>query len=611
MAQITSSEELEAWLKGKPADWAQVIAARAALRVLPYAVREQVSQQWVKRYTLSLMRAVVVTWTAHSFPTHNMVMSATAARTAYSRAIKAARAASARFAYPEIHHDLLTAAARAVDAAVDAAAFAPHAASDAYYTTVYAKGAIVADCPDSRVVAGRLTNALVAARAAASTNSNHDCNWLTSEGDPASAARRLTRERLWPAGEPEGWNEARTFMGERLTALNQGYGVWIEWYDRRVTGNRAAFDIPGDSDRTEDKKILARLADATNEDFWDKGATYVNTTLQGWIDEARERVRPRDAPFVIDPLRQLDPAPEPIPPQNQNAITFTASESGKIKIDQSRNADALRTDGDAQDRHAEAIREAKALLARCRLSNSAARFVSGFENYLSAGGNTLADLRPSLFVQRGEKLRQEIAAYEGGAQDSFLEPIADDLLIDLKGWRSAHNMAVGLDPVLMRIDTAILGPDVKPTLIAPSELHAFVADADEADILDEGVREIVDEAIDLAPAIPDANDRRTVWSVESVQNLVIEAFSVALNHPGKAVVGAAAAAVVLPKVTVFGAVAAGVTGFLPAAKFLINYRDWIETKLNNTPAWKSLFIQLCDSLQDVTPFKPKSGDDGV
>ena len=437
-------------------------------------------------------------------------------------------------------------------------------------------------------------------------NISADCDWLVSKHEPTLASRFLTREALWPASKPAGWREVWAFVAGRLAELNQGYSVWADWYDRRLKGERAAFDIPGDSDRTEDKKILARLADATNEDFWDKGATYVNTTLQGWIDEARERVRPRDAPFVTDPLRQLDAAPEPIPPQNQNAIPFTASEDGKIGIDLSRNADGLRTDGDARDRHGEAIREARALLDRCRLSNSAARFVSGFENYLAAGGDTLADLRPSLFVQRGEKLRQEIAAYEGSEQDSFLEPIADDLLIDLKGWRSAHNMAVGLDPVLMRIDTAMLGPDVKPTLIAPSELHAFVADADEADILDDGVREIVDEAIDLAPDVPDANDRRTVWSVESVQNLVIEAFSVALNHPVKVAVGVGFTAAV--GVTVAAGVAGGA---LVSAKFLIKHRTWIETRLNNTPTWQSLFNQVCDRLEEWTPFKSSKDDDGV
>lgn len=574
MAQITSREELKEWLKDKPADWAQVIAARAALRVLPHAFEEFIPEIWVNESGLVLFRAIFIAWAARNFPAYSMVKAADFA---------------ADVASDDAHN------------ASGSATYAPGVASSA-------AGAVA----DSIYAVDAVDGAAYLAEDAAGfgfavwANSNHDCHWLESVSNPKSAARRLTALRLWPTGKPDGWDIKWAYTAARLMELDQHYSVWIDWYRRRINGRDAAFFIPGDNRRKEDKIILARLADATNEDFWDKGATYVNTTLQSWIDEARERVRPRDASFVTDPLRQLEAAPEPIPPQNQNAIPFTVSEDGKIRIDERRNVDALRTDGDAQDRHGEAIREAQALLDRCRLSNSAARFVSGFENYLAAGGDTLADLRPSLFVQRGEKLRQEIAAYEGGAQDSFLEPIADDLLIDLKGWRSAHNMAVGLDPVLMRIDTAMLGPDVKPTLIAPSELHAFVADADEADILDDGVREIVDEAIDLAPGVPDANDRRTVWSVESVQNLVIEAFSVALNHPVKTAVGVGFTAAVGVKV------AAGVAGgALVSAKFLIKHRTWIETRLNNTPTWQSLFNQVCDRLEEWTPFKSSKDDDGV
>jgi hypothetical protein len=595
MAKITSREELEEWFKQHDrADFAQVIAARAALRVLPYAFAKAMPQKWVNNFALDLIRALVIAWAARSFPAHDMT--------------RAAAAASVAYAAPN------NVAAPSSSARVVAAAFARFAASEPYTAARVADDAANANANASAAAAAAVAAAVRAsdtARAAEATagaavwiNISRDCEWLASE-TAATAASGLTHKPLWLAGEPKGWGEARAFADARLDALNQGYSVWIDWYNRRIRGERAAFAIPGDSDRTEDKAILARLADATDKDFWDKGAAHVNTTLQGWIDAARERVRPRDAPFITDPLRQLEAAPEPIPPQNQNAIAFTATESGKIRIDASRNADALRTDADAQDRHGEAIREARALLDRCRLSNSAARFVSGFENYLSAGGETLADLRPSLFVQRGEKLRQEIAAYESGQQDSFLEPIADDLLIDLKGWRSAHNMAVGLDPLLMRLDTAMLGPDAKPALIAPAELHAFVADADKADILDEGVREIVDEAIDLAPAIPDANDRRTVWSVESVQNLVIEAFSVALNHPVKTLAGVAFTATVGVKV------AAGVVvGGLATAKFLIKHRVWIETKLNR-PTWKSLFDQVCDRLEEWTPFKSSKDDDGV
>ena len=60
MAQITSREELHVWLKDKPADWAQVIAARAALRVLPSAFVHDGndSDKWMKASAIAFFRAV-------------------------------------------------------------------------------------------------------------------------------------------------------------------------------------------------------------------------------------------------------------------------------------------------------------------------------------------------------------------------------------------------------------------------------------------------------------------------------------------------------------------------------------------------------------------------
>jgi hypothetical protein len=573
MANITSREDLSRWLTDKPTDWAQVIALRAALRALPYAFGRQISALRVSSFAPVLFRAVSIAWTASNWPENSVqgaVPSALEAFLVVERATDGHVDSTSTFSVATYS---IYAAVRATDAAdsFSASAEAQAAAADA---------ARVADSRDQRQIWESLTQ---------------DCNWLETKRMHPDESRGLSGERLWYANLPNAWMDAWCPVAVGLLlSLDPTYQVWIDWYHRRIDGFEAAFDIPGDVGRTEDKAILARLTNATDADFWGRGTNYVNTTLQGWIDEARARVAPPSADTA------------PLPAQNQNAIPFAATADGKIAIDPTRNADALRTDAEARDRYDEAIREAQALLARCRLSNSAARFVGGFENYLAAGGDALADMRPSLFVQRGEKLRQEIAAYENDNRDSFLEPIADDLLIDLKGWRSAHNMVVGLDPVLMRLDTAMLGPDVRSALIPPTELRTFVADADEANILDEGVREIVDEAISLAPAIPDASDRRTVWSVESVQNLVIEAFSVALQHPGKVAAGAAFTAVVGVPVaaSVFG-------GALVCAKFLIKHRHWIETKLNDTPTWKSLFVQLCDKMEQVTPFKRAGDDDGV
>jgi hypothetical protein len=292
MGQITSREELEAWLKDKPIDFAQVIAARAALRVLPYAFEKRTSDEWVATHSLALFRATTISWAACNFPAHDMKRAADAGANA------------AYFAHADdgVYVDAAYAAygtARAAAGAIYAGVTDDHTGID-YVAYVAAKIAF-----DTASFAG----------AAVWVNINCDCKWLTSEGDAASASRRLTREPLWPAGESDGLAEAWAFATGRLAALNQGYSVWIDWYDRRIKGERAAFDIPGDTRRKEDKAILIALADTTDEDFWNKGATHVNTTLQGWITQARQRASAKAATVAEIEMAQ---APKPVAPERIN-----------------------------------------------------------------------------------------------------------------------------------------------------------------------------------------------------------------------------------------------------------------------------------------------------
>jgi hypothetical protein len=264
MAQITSHEELMAWLREKPRDWAQVITARAALRVLPYAFGRETPQKWVSDHALSLIRAIAISWGANNYPAYDMVAAAR----------NAAKVADA--AYGAANH-----IAAAYTGVADFAFAAAHNASkdrDIYASNQFEISSYAA------VAAGVWANV------------NQDCIWLDKYPATALAARQMTSVGLWPAGKVDGWRTAWDYATNRLLGLDASYQVWIDWCNLRFEGgNDAAFDIPGDTDRTEDKAILARLADATNEDFWDKGATYVNTTLQSWIDEARARVSAADS----------------------------------------------------------------------------------------------------------------------------------------------------------------------------------------------------------------------------------------------------------------------------------------------------------------------------
>jgi hypothetical protein len=269
MAQITSRDKLKLWLEEQQrVDWAQVIAARAALRVLIYAFGEETDELWVKEFALHLIRAISASWSASNFPTYNISNDAHAVADA---------ARIAAYAAPKL--SISASLARAAASAVDSWSVI----TKLVHNNIVDMSAAVYSVEIACDIVGDLAWA----------NVDWDCNRLESSDDPTSAARLLTKESLWPGGQPDEWDGACEFAFDRLTALvdedgrNQQYKVWIDWYNRRIEGHDEAFDIPGDTNRTEDKAILARLADTTKEDFWDKGATYVNTTLQGWIDEAK------------------------------------------------------------------------------------------------------------------------------------------------------------------------------------------------------------------------------------------------------------------------------------------------------------------------------------
>lgn len=566
MAEIASREELEEWLKDKPADWAQVIAVRAALRVLPIALNDKVVLQH-KNNGVTLFRAAKLSWAALNLPNYNMTSAnANAASAAYALA-------NAAYAYDDY-------------------TFTAYAAiADATYATAFNIAAINS--------ATSITSTTSTAYPADS-----DLTWLSVDKDvdylesnkSNRVSRMITSEPLWisnkmPHGIQAQWFEAK----DTLIALDKNYSIWIDWYERRLRGEEAAFDISYDDNHIEDAIILHRLSDSTDKNFWDKGAEYVNALLNEWLREARQRAQERyDAENSVSDDSDDSDTEIAIPPQNSNAITFQRGETGKIAVNQTASSDEILKDADSVERHQLTLEEALEISRKCETSNAGARLTQLLENYINSIGQSLEEIKPSMAVQRGEKLRQELAAYD--RLDNMLAPISDEILLDLKGWQSAHNMMVGLQPKLNDLDTSMLGPDKQPELFPPDDLRKLASDADEAELLEDGTLDVLQETADLAPAIPDHNNRRTIWSVETSKNLIIEAFAIAINN-------LPAAGAITLGVGTAGFAATGTA--VAAAYYLVKYRDWIETRLGNSPTWKSLFITLCDKLEKITPFEPK------
>ena len=502
MTEITSRKDLEKWLKGKPIEFAQVIAARAALRVLPYAFVDRVETKWVNDHALSVIRATAISWAARNIPAHDMVAAAYAAgsaahASAYATVFAAFAAAFAALATARVTADAAADVA-AADAAADAAA---HAAADA------------------------ATNA--AAHVAIWDNVSADCDWLGTSSDAATDARRLTCERLWLNSSSFDWSKRWEDAAARLFALDPSYQVWIDWYNRRIKGEDAAFDIPGDTNQIEDKKILVALADATNEDFWDKGATHVNTTLQRWIDDARERVRP-----TIDPAAYT---------QNPLAIGFGANAEGEVDALPELAGDRVLRDADAQDRHRIAREEALAALAASSRDVTQAYDIGDvMGDYLGAIGDDVEAIRPSALVLVGDKLRRLRAQYLSPTSNK--PPLADAQDFALENWERAHNALVGIDPFLSRIERQSYGPDVPVTVITPDAIKAVIDNAREAGVASAQAQQMLTDAVDNVPAEATPDERRYRLSVESFKNFIRGTADLVRKHGTQAVVGGYGAA---------------------------------------------------------------------
>lgn len=495
--EIRSGEDLETWLNNQPREFAQVIAARAALRVLPFAFAPSVSDDWVIRNSLSIFRTCAISWAARNLPDDDLTAPSFAAHIA-----------SVAFGMSSIVGDACA------EAAYAAATFDAEVSVSAAFI---ASKVVVASVSIPDVDADDIWGAV-----------SVDTHWLQSaSGDPRSVSQKLTRSQLWLQGQPAWFNETWKHARTRLAHFESSYRVWIKWFDRRIAGVNCAFPLP----RKADGPLQLRVFNSENG-WWERGPAAVNADIAAWIKEARSSVSGDeiDSSDTVDNLAKL-------PTQNPNSLTFRETASGKVGLDPRVRDPELLRDEASQDRHAEARDEAQRLLALAQGSNAAQRLVGPLERYLAAIGKSIDDLRPGLVTQRGERLRQFLADYETDTSDPDLEPLPREVLSTLKAVRSAHNVMVGIDPLLRRMDSALLGPDVKPALIAPDELRGIAVDADQANLLEEGVRVVLEEAASLSPAIPDPSNRRSVWSGEAALNLTIELLAMALSNPVKTSAG--------------------------------------------------------------------------
>jgi len=291
--EFSDRESFEQWLADKPIEWAQALAARSALRVLPLVGRfldlsaEQFSTEKKLELTLAVFRAGFISWAASKDPANNMTNAAAAATRAGFGASAAAYA---------------VASARAADAAA-ASAYAASAAAEAR-----SSGATSARAADAASGAASVAAVYVW------QSVSGDSSWLMNHQDgnaPASQVRLLMAQPLWladvrgytnyKANIPPWVRKPLDRMADDPTLAEAGFGHWIAWYRKIIPHRR-----DGKPESHFGEELDISIATQPDE-WWNRDPTEVNADIARWLDERQEEPLARQEPtvrqFILDFLK--------------------------------------------------------------------------------------------------------------------------------------------------------------------------------------------------------------------------------------------------------------------------------------------------------------------
>lgn len=427
--ELRSREEVEQFLEEKPREWAEILAARTALRVLPLlgSLFAQPQRKQAGRkpddILLSLLRGAVLPWLVALVP-------------------------SSRQDLREAAHAAARSTARAAAAAYTADAYAPARAAAA-------------------AAEGDAAYAVYAAATAATANAavfeafSSDASRLAGFGQ----ADILRSMPLWSGFDAlgiiaAGWRELTAALSRRDGAADWRM-VWIDWYES-IRDGREPWSLP--SEIGERIMVEAML---WSQEEWDRGAVHINRRLAGLITAELEKSLPTD---------------DQIPQQESFAHRFNGLDSEPIDIAKTDDAsDRLRAGYDRQEDYADIRIKAHDLeaLGPNRLGDLA----NSLERLLALP-SSITETRAQSFWSVANTLRIKLSGHEAASvhdqahrerqdyenDERLLEALVGDGLKDLVETINAFVLG---DPALMDRDAARPGPQetqlarLEAQLIAP------------------------------------------------------------------------------------------------------------------------------------------------
>lgn len=286
MVEIRSHQELQQWIADQPSSWGAVVGARAVMRSLPFisfdrddrfeaealiilklaflswhkaldADRDVISEDYISRYIKRLERDKIA---FQDITKSQFNYSESAGISASTKSIQS------------LHSFIDGNIRNAIDYSIGAA-------NDANAALFGSSGF---DTPET--VRDRYWSEIA-----------RDCEWLRNKSINSDVIEGLATQPLWSGHLPPLFLKSLFTLRSKLLNIDESYATWIEWYQHRVDGYLPMFIIDGDIDSEFDREIVERIISATENEFWSRGAVFVNRTLQVWLAEARARVTPPES----------------------------------------------------------------------------------------------------------------------------------------------------------------------------------------------------------------------------------------------------------------------------------------------------------------------------
>ncbi|MGX1785113.1 hypothetical protein ACWIGM_00145 [Bosea sp. NPDC055332] len=510
-----SREDVERFLTGKPPEWAMMLAARAALRVLPLLASaiaprsKRLGAAAPAAILLPLLRGTALPWLTALIPGRGQRTVAAAADAADAAAAHAAHAdavaadASAAAAYAadaaaraadanvsvytaaDAPRAIVRAAARATARATDAA-YAARAAAAARAATAYAAAAADAAATDDARAAIRAAAAGHVARSAAAYAAADDADdaarttvraaaavvdaaaaWMASRRDAltliAEGPRALAEAPLWPdrSAPPvfeAAWREFSASVA-RFDGAADWIGVWLDWY-KALRDGRAPWGLA----REVGERILIEAMLWPQED-WHKGALHINPRIRTLIEVEREELE--ESADLDEMGAEVLPSVEALPEQESFAYRFNGLASGPIQIAAaSDTSDRLLVGPDRQEDYADIRTKGRELSALG--PNRLGHLVSSVDRLLALP-EAVAETRAQAFWSVLNTLRIKLEGHEAAVahrtqnnskpdyekDDRLLDSLTGDGLQDLVETINAFVLG---DPALVDRDAARPGP---------------------------------------------------------------------------------------------------------------------------------------------------------